>query len=60
MVGVAKNGDELASASTDAPAASNSPSDHRPSHLWVGGAQSRPAHPRFFPKSWKGFQKTGK
>src|SRR5262249_40095267 len=38
--------------------------DRRPStipqRLWVRGARSRPAHPGFFPKSWKGFfRKTG-
>jgi hypothetical protein len=31
--------------------------DH-PERRWVTGAGSRPAHLRFFPKSWNGFFRT--
>jgi hypothetical protein len=50
MVGGDRDGDELASASTDALAASNSPSDHPPSGNVSGSAVSN----QFFSKKLEG------
>jgi hypothetical protein len=57
MVEGDRDGDELASASTDDPAAPNSSSDHRPSGNVSGSAVHNrdPPNGNFFPKSQKAF-----